>query len=145
MKNFGYIAIVLFLLWAFKKLKAAKGLNFDIVGVRTVGDLFSAKIILDTNVNNPTEQGVYLDYIIADVNLGGKKVGKINYTQRILLQPGLNKIEIPVLLNPLVTAGIVFDAIKAKNSFKVITLEGEISFEGIKTTYSEEFELFKNA
>ena len=145
MKNLSAIALLLLLFWAFRKFKAAKDLNFEIVGVRTIGDLLSAKIILETNVNNPTETPVYIDYIVADVLLSGKKVGKIEFRQKTLLQPGINKIEIPVILAPLVTAGVIFDIIAEKNTFTAITLNGVISFEGVQTSIIQKYPLLQNA
>ena len=141
MKNFILIAVLLLLFWSFKKISAAKGLDFEIVGIKTVGDLLSAKIILQTKVNNPTDTPVYIDYISANVLIDGKIVGKVEYNERKLLQPGINDVSIPVLLAPLTTAGVIFDIIAQRNSFKVISLEGKISFEGVETNIKHNYPL----
>ena len=141
MKNLILIAVLLLLFWSFKKIYAAKGLDFEIVGIKTVGDLLSAKIILQTKVNNPTDTPVYIDYISANVLIDGKIVGKVEYNERKLLQPGINDVSIPVLLAPLTTAGVIFDIIAQRNSFKVISLEGKISFEGVETNIKHNYPL----
>lgn len=145
MKNLTTAAILIFAFWLLRKFQAAKGLIFQVIGIRTEGDLLSASIILQTEVNNPTSQPINIDSIQANVLISGKKIGEIDFNTRSLLIPGKNFIDIPVKLNPLMTAGLIFDLLKEKKSFKVITLEGEITFEGITTPYDTQFNLLDNA
>jgi len=122
----------------FKKLRASSKLLFYPKMVRLEGKTIkNFKIVLDIEVNNPTNSDVNIDSLNILIKDSDKELGRIFVnTPKVITKNSTSLLSLPLVLSKINAYFFLYEIIaKGKNK---VTIEGTINSEGVPVPIKED-------
>ena len=111
-----------------KKAYTAQTLNIKVVGLK-LSPISAASVGL--NITNPNADDITFNSITTDVSINDYPLSTLNYQKTFIIKPNSSQtINLPIRINPLDGAQLLFNILQNKGKVNSISLTGSVNLEG---------------